>query len=175
MIAKRWRERLTYAAMSVMVAWHAAATVIAPAPANSVIAVTLRPIFEPYLSLFRLDNPWDFFAPTVEYGSELRYVIDDANGTRHTFVPTQDLSWYHPGYFWFRSWYYGIMDDPDVYAESAAAWFCRQHAALRPVLITFAEYQQKDFAPEDHLSGKRPMDPEFATAKVLKRVPCPNS
>ena len=175
MISKPWRERMTYTAMSVFLAWHTAATVIAPAPENSVIALTVRPVFGPYLKLFRLENPWDFFAPSVEYGAELRYVIEDAAGTRHTFVPSGALSWYHPSYFWFRSWYYGIMDDADIYAESAAATFCRQHPALRPVAITFEEHQQQDFTPEDHLSGKRPTDPEFVTAKVLKRVPCPTS
>ena len=44
MISKPWRERLTYTAMSVFVAWHAAATIFAPAPQNSVIAIALRPV-----------------------------------------------------------------------------------------------------------------------------------
>jgi hypothetical protein len=175
MISKLWRERLTYTGLSVFLAWHVAATVIAPAPDNSVIAIAVRPIFQPYLSLLRLNNPWDFFAPSVENGTELRYVIDDAAGTRHTVTPTDALSWYHPAYFWFRSWYYGIMDEAETYAEGAAALFCRQHAALHPVSITFVQYQHNDFAPEDHRSGKRPTDPEFVTATVVKRVPCPDS
>jgi len=175
MISKVWRERLAYTAMSLFVVWHTAAIIIAPAPDNSVIAVAARPVFQPYLSLFRLDNPWDFFAPSVETGAELRYVLDDARGTRHTFVPTQELSWYLPAYFWYRSWYYGIMDEIDTYAEGAAAFFCRKHAGLRPVAITFVEYQQSDFTPDDQLAGKHPTDSEFVTAKVLKRVPCPNS
>jgi hypothetical protein len=175
MISKPWRERLTYTAMSVIVTWHAAAMLFAPAPDNSVIAIALRPVFQPYLSLFRLDNTWDFFAPSVENGAELRYVIEDSRGMRRTFAPTRELSWYHPSYFWYRSWYYAIMDETDTYGEGGAAFFCRKHAALRPVSITFAEYQQSDFAPEDHLAGKLPTDPEFVTVKVLKRVPCPNS
>ena len=175
MISKPWRERLTYTAMSVFVAWHAAATIFAPAPQNSVIAIALRPLFQPYLSLYRLDNPWDFFAPSVEAGAELHYDLEDASGARHTFVPTRELSWYHPHYFWYRSWYYGILGDADIYAEGAAAFFCSKHAALRPVSITFTEHQHSDFAPEDHLSGKLPTDPEFVTEQVVKRVPCPNS
>ena len=63
MISKSLRERLTYTAMSVFVAWHTAAMLFAPAPDNSVIAIALRPVFQPYLSLFRLDNTWDFSAP----------------------------------------------------------------------------------------------------------------
>lgn len=175
MISKPSRERLTYIAMSVFLAWHTAATIVAPAPNNSAMMVAIRPIFEPYLKLLRLDNPWDFFAPSVEYGAELRYVVEDAAGTRHTFVPSDSLSWYHPNYFWSRSWYYGIMDDPDVYADGAAAFLCQKHTELRPASITFFEYQQSDFTPDDHRSGKRPTDPEFVTARSLKRVPCPNS
>jgi hypothetical protein len=175
MISKSWRERLTYTAMSVFVAWHTAAMLFAPAPDNSVIAIALRPVFQPYLSLFRLDNTWDFFAPSVENGAELRYVIEDAAGARHRFAPTRELSWYHPTYFWYRSWYYGVMDEADTYAEGAAEFFCRKHAALRPVSITFFEYQQGNFAPEDHLAGKLPTDDEFVTVKTVKRVPCPSS
>ena len=85
------------------------------------------------------------------------------------------MSWYHPSYFWYRSWYYGIIDETDTYAEGATAFFCRKHAKLHPVSITFAEYQQSDFAREDHLAGKHPTDPEFVTAKVLKTIPCPSS
>jgi hypothetical protein len=172
-ITSPWRERSIYAAMSAFVAWHATATILAPAPDNSVIAIALRPIFQPYLSLFRLDNTWDFFAPSVENGAELRYIIEDAAGKRQTFTPTRELSWYHPNYFWHRSWYYAIMDETDTYAAGGAEHFCRKHAALRPVAVTFAEYQQSDFAPEDQLDGKHPWDSEFVSVNVLKRVPCP--
>ena len=80
MISKPLRERLTYTAMSVFLAWHTVAMVLAPAPDNSVIAIALRPLFQPYLSLLRQDNRWDFFAPTVETGTELRYTLEDAAG-----------------------------------------------------------------------------------------------
>ena len=61
MITKLLRERLTYTAMSVFVAWHAAATVIAPAPDNSVIAIALRPIFQPYLEPVPTGQPLGLF------------------------------------------------------------------------------------------------------------------
>src|SRR5262245_640379 len=133
MIAKPLRERLIYGALSVFLAWHTLATIIAPAPDNSVIMVAVRPIFQPYLSLFRLDNPWDFFAPSVSRGSLFRYVVEDASGGRQTFTPAQDLNWYHPQYFWQRARYYAIMDAPDTYADDAAALLCRKHAAMRPI------------------------------------------
>jgi hypothetical protein len=175
MISKPLRERLTYVVMSVFVAWQATATLLAPAPDNGVIAIALRPVFQPYLSLLRQDNTWDFFAPTVENGTELRYILEDAAGREQTFTPTRELSWYHPNYFWERSWYYAIIDDTDTSAESAAAFFCRKHATLHPVAITFAKFDRLYFAAADRLSGKSPTDPEFLDETVLSRVPCPHS
>jgi len=175
MISKPVRERLTYGVMSVFVVWHTAATLLAPAPENGVIAIALRPFFQPYLSLLRLDNSWDFFAPSVENGTDFRYTIEDAAGNHQTFVPTRELSWYHPNYFWSRSWYYGIIDETDTFAEGAATFFCRKHAALHPVAITFARYDRSYFAADDLLSGKSPTDPEFLTEEVLSRVTCPPS
>lgn len=175
MILARWRGRLAYVVMSAFLAWHTFAMVIAPAPENSVLAQSVRPVFQPYLSLFRLDNTWDFFAPTVGKGSQLRYVMEDDTGQRTTFVPAEDLSWYHPAYFWFRSWYYAIIQTPDEYADYAVAFFCRKHASLHPVSITLLEYQEGDFWAEDHLSGKHPMDPEFVTVNTLKQAKCTDS
>ena len=72
MISKPWRERLIFVAMSVFVVWHTIAMVLAPAPENSVTVQSLRVVFQPYLTLFKLDNPWDFFAPNVEKGAQFR-------------------------------------------------------------------------------------------------------
>src|SRR5215472_18059786 len=71
MIRTQWRDRLIYLAMSGFVAWHTLAMVLAPAPDNSVIAQSLRGLMQPYLTLFSLDNLWDFFAPTV--GKDLNF------------------------------------------------------------------------------------------------------
>jgi hypothetical protein len=175
MIPKPLRERMIFAAMSVFLAWHTAAMLFAPAPDNSVIALALRPVFQPYLSLLRQDNTWDFFAPTVDPGTNLRYTLEDAAGNRQTFVPTQELSWYHPKYFWYRSWYYAVIAEPDIYAEGLAALFCRQHAALHPVTIEFTKDEQLFFAAEDYSSGKLPTDSEFITETDIDRVKCPAS
>ena len=175
MISKPWRERLTYVAMSAFVGWHTLAMVIAPAPDSSVIVQSVRGLFQPYLTLFRLDNLWDFFAPTVGKGSQFRYIVEDGAGNRHTFVPAADLSWFHPGYFWFRSWYYAIIETPELYADSAAALLCRKHAALHPISITLLEIQEGDFTRDDQLDGKHPMDPEFITVNTLKRATCTDS
>lgn len=175
MISQPWRARLTYCVMSAFVAWHTVAMAIAPAPDDGVALQSLRVLFQPYLSLFRLDSLWDFFAPTVGKGSQLRYIIEDSAGEQHSFVPAENLRWYHPGYFWFRSWYYAIIETPEIYADSAAAIFCREHASLHLIAITLLGIEEGDFAPDDQLSGKHPMDPEFVTVNTLKRVKCPGS
>jgi hypothetical protein len=175
MVSQRWRARLTYAAMSAFVAWHTLATVLGPAPDTSGTAKGLRAAFQPYLSLFRLDNQWDFFAPNVGRGFQLRYIVEDSAGNHHPFVPDRELSQFHPGFFWFRSWYYAVIDESATYADSAAAYFCRKHAALHPVAIILLDAEQKDFTPEDRVNGKHPRDPEFVTVSTVKKVECKGS
>jgi hypothetical protein len=174
MIWKPWRERLLYLAMSVFVVWHTLAIVVAPAPDSSVMVQSLRRLLHPYLSLFRLDNKWDFYAPNIGKGHQFRYIVEDAAGTSRTFMPTDDLNPYHPMHWWFRAWYDAIIDQPDVYGDAAAARLCRQHAALQPVAVTLLSLEEKDFSPADHLSGKHPLDSDFVTVNTLKRVKCPD-
>lgn len=167
-----WRQRLTYAAMSIFVGWHTFAIIVAPAP-DSVATESLRVLLQPYLSLLRLDNQWDFFAPNVGEGSRLRYIIEDKDGQRHSFQPAEQLSWFHPNYFWVRAWYYAIMDDPDLYADAAAVRFCKEQAALHPVAITLLEYQEERFTQDDLFNGKSRTDLEFFTVNTIKYVKCP--
>lgn len=174
MISRQWRERLIYTAMSVFVAWHTLAIVVAPAPDGSAIAQALRPMLHPYLTLFYLDSKWGFYAPGVDRGRQFRYVIEDAAGKRHTFEPIDELSWFHPAYWWFSAWYVAIMDTPEIHGDFAAALFCRKHASLHPISITLLGIQQEDFSREDLLSGKHPMDSDFITVNTLTTVECPH-
>jgi hypothetical protein len=178
MISKRWREGLTYAAMSIFVAWHTLATVTAPAPVASGIVQSLRVPLDPYLGIFGLDHQadhWGFFSPDPGKKDQLRYLIRDASGKSHTFVPAATLNWFYPTYIWFRDLYDVVLDSPDEYGQSYAARFCHEHASLRPVSITFLKVEEGDFKPADYLNGKRPMDPEFLTVRTLRRVGCPRS
>ena len=159
--------------MSAFVAWHTLAMVIAPAP-ESVVTDALRVALQPYLTFFRLDNQWDFFAPTVGEGSRLRYDIEDRSGKTHAFLPAEELSWLHPNFLWFRSWYYRIIDEPDRFGDYAAAALCRKHASLQPLAITFYEIQEEKFTREDFLDGKGRMDPGFFTIKMLRGIRCPD-
>jgi hypothetical protein len=172
MISKRWRERLTYTAMSIFVAWHTLAMVVAPASGNSAISQSLRVLLDPYLTFFELDQTWRFFSPDIARGDLLRYVITDAAGQRHTFVPSDKWSWFHPA---ILVWDQFVLDEPDTYAAPYAAFFCREHAALRPVSITFLRVKEKDFKPEDHLKGTRPLDPEFTSVHAVRSIRCQRS
>lgn len=172
-ISKQWRERLTYTVMSVFVGWHTVAMVIAPAPDNSGLAQSVRAVFQPYLTLFRLDNHWDFFAPNVGKNSLFRYVIKDASGVGHVFTPLTTWSWLHPSYIWFHDWYETLLEYPDVYGEAFARLFCKEHASLNPVSVVFQEVVEQDFWPDDRLNGKHPLDPEFVEVTPVKDVKCP--
>ena len=175
MISNACRKRLIYTVMSVFVVWHTLAIVVAPASANSVLAQGLRVLLQPYLTLFRLDNTWDFFAPSVDSLStsrQLLYVIEDKTGKKHFFKPEAEFSQLEPRYFWFRAWHFAVIDDPADYADIAADLYCRKHAALHPVAITLLAAYEKEFTRTDFLAGKGRWDPEFVTVHTIKNVKC---
>jgi hypothetical protein len=173
MTASKLRQRLVYLAMSAFVLWHTLAMVIAPAPDSEVTDLARRAL-QPYLTFLRLDNQWDFFAPTVGDGARLRYDIQDKTGKVHAFLPADELRWFHPHFLWFRSWYYRVMDDPDKFGDNAAAYFCRKHAVLQPLAITFYAIQEERFTREDYLAGKQRMDQGFFTINMLRGMRCPD-
>ncbi len=160
--------------MSLLLVWHCVAIVVAAAP-DSVITRSASSLFGPYLSLFRLQNEWSFYAPDVRVEPEFRYVVEDASGQQHTFVPVDKLSRYLPTDIWVKDWYIHVMDNPDTYSEFVAAYLCREHASLHPISITLLEFDQKDFSPQDQLNGKHPFDQQFLDKKTLATVQCPNA
>jgi hypothetical protein len=172
-MSKVWRERVTYVAMSLFVVWHTLAMAVAPAP-SSEVTDGLRTLLTPYLDFFRLDNEWNFFAPDVGNDAVLRYVITDAAGVEHPFDPNLGLNWFHPSYIWFRAWYVALIQNPADFGEEFAALFCRQHAALHPVTLTFLELELQDYAPQDLLNGELPLDTEFVKVTKLGSYKCPS-
>src|ERR1700686_2676417 len=162
MIARQWRERAIYLVMSLFVTWHTIAMLVGPAP-DSEISRSLGPLFEPYLTLFRLESSWAFFAPSIGKHSQFRYVVTDADGKEHGFVPINELSQLLPTYRWFNDIYLTVfLENPDLFGDAPIALLCRQHDSLHPVSVTISEVQEEhDFWPEDQLSGKHPLDPVF--------------
>ena len=175
MTSKQLRERLAYLAMSAFVAWHTLAIVVPPGPENSVVVQSLRGLLHPYITLLRLDHKWDFYAPSVGRGHQFRYFVEDAAGTRRAFVPTDELSWHHPNYWWFRAWYTSIAASPDDHGEAFALRLCRRHAALKPTTIDLVKVEELEFSSADHLLGKHPLDAEHVVASTVMQVKCPGS
>ena len=171
-IPAAWRRRLTYLAMSAFVAFHTAVMVIMPN--SSATGESLRALLRPYLSLLALEGTWTFFAPTVGKDSQFRYVVEDASGHAHTFVPLNDANRFLPTYYLIRGLHYAVIDDPDKFGDYFAAMACRQHAALKPISVMMVEAKEQDFRPADYLSGKGRFDPEFVIENPLKQVDCRN-
>ena len=173
--AKQWRERLIYLGMSLFVAWHTIAMLLGPMP-DSLISRRLRILWGPYLTLFRLDSSWSFFAPEIGKHSQFRYAIHDADGKEYVFVPANDLNPFHPRYRWFNLVYRGVfMENPELFGDAPIALLCRKHASLHPISVTLFQVQEeRDFWPEDQLDGKHPLDPEFATEYRLRSEACPD-
>jgi hypothetical protein len=169
---KRQRPFLAYAAMSLLVVWHTLAMIIAVSP-DSVLTQAVRPLFDPYLTLFNLDNYWGFFAPHVGMGYQFRYVVEDAAGQQHVFIPTDKLSRFNPNSIWLRDRYRDVIDSAEMYGDVTVAELCREHTALRPVAITLLEAEEKEFGPMDRRLGKDPLDPEFITVHTFRTIRCP--
>jgi hypothetical protein len=158
--------------MSLFLAWHTLALVIAPMPPSQTTTF-LRTFLQPYLSLLKLDNKWDFYAPGIDPWRQFRYVIDDSAGNAHSFAPSEKLSHFHPDFWWLRDWYGAIMDAPDIYGDYAVEKFCRRHAALDPVSITLLKVEvDGEVSPVDYAKGARPMQSEYSTTTTLKQAPC---
>jgi hypothetical protein len=172
-----WRKRLATVAMSLVVAWHSLAMLVAPAPADSTLVHSLRSMLQPYISLLRLDTGWGFFAPVGKH-AQFRYVIRDAAGHDHMFVPTEEPAGSIFRYVWWREFKYlydGIMDAPETRAGVAGTMLCREHVSLDPLFVTLLQVQEENFWPEDLLAGKHPLDPDYVTVNTLTRVPCRSS
>jgi hypothetical protein len=166
-----WRGRLTYLLMSLFLAWHLVAVVVAPLQDSNAVVDPLRLVYHPYLSFFGLDTTWDFFSP-IGKGHQFRYVVEDGAGKEHTFVPIKDFYWYLPSHRWFERVYQSIMTYPELYAEFFGKFYCQKHSSMRPVAVTLFEIQENDFQPADHLRGKHPLEPAFINANPLIRVFC---
>jgi len=173
MISRQWRARLTYVAISVFLAWHTIAILLAPVPNNNVTVAGFRYLFQPYLTFIGLDNSWDFFSP-LGVGYQFRYVIADAAGNEHTFVPIEQFTWFLPSHRWHEKIYGQIVAEPEVYGDYFAAAFCRKHAALNPVSIRLVALEEAVFVPEDYLSGQNRWGDEFASVSTLKQFACPH-
>lgn len=159
--------------MSLFLGWHTVAIMLAPVPANNVIAQSFRDLFQPYLTLTAINTTWDFFSPVGD-GLQFRYVIEDADGNEHTFTPILEVNWFTPNHRWDERIFELLMATPEILGDYYTKFFCRKHALLRPVAITLLRIEEEAFGPQDHLLGKhRTKDPEYFTETTLLRADCP--
>src|SRR5205814_5748629 len=131
--------------MSLFVAWHTLAIVIAPTPTGSGLVQSLRWLVQPYIAFFRLDNQWSFFAPKVGRQGEFRYVVEASDGKRHVFVPTEVPRESISHYFMWREWKYfydKLMDSADARGYLIAGLYCKKHADLNPVSVSLLRVQE---------------------------------
>jgi hypothetical protein len=175
MTPKRWWQNLVYLIMSLFVAWHTVAMVLAPFQAQGTSATppSFRFFVQAYLTFFRLENTWAFFAP-VGRSHQFRYVIEDNEGNEHIFAPVKEFRWFDPHYGWFERKYWGLMIYPQLFSDYFVNVLCRNHAWLNPESITLQEVLEEEFRPEDHLNGYRPLDPEFSSVTQVKYAACPS-
>ncbi len=148
---------------------------VSASPQGSIIDGWLRYVFHPYLAFFRLETPWGFFAPVGKH-AQFRYVIMDAAGKAHTFIPSEEPARSLSAYVWWREFKYlndQIMASPDVRGDAAGAMLCQRHIALNPVSVTLLEVVEQNYGPADKLLGKHPFDPGYAIVVPLRRVACP--
>jgi hypothetical protein len=173
----RWRHRLTYLLMSIVVGWQALAIVISPAPDDSEAVQGLKSVLEPYLLALRMENNWGFFAP-VQKQKVFRYIVEDTAGNEHQFTPQMEPARSLSDYVMWReflSTYSAVVDNADELGDTAGALLCRRHAALHPVAVILVEFRENDFWREDAIRGKKPSDPEYLTVNPVRRVECPES
>ena len=171
--SKRWRERLTYSAMSLFLAWHTVATMLAPVPEKNVIVQAFRGLFQPYLTLTGTDTTWDFFSP-LSSSYQFRYAIEDAAGNEHSFTPIADVNWLTPNHRWDERIFATLISTPALIGDYFTKQFCREHAALKPVAVTLLYLEEKEFWPQDYLLGKqRTTDPANYNLYPLLRADCP--
>jgi len=148
-----------------------AAILIGPAPGSELMG-TVYPYFRPYLRALALDTRWAFFAPNPTRGRTLRYTVEDAQGARHEFRPTESLARWEPGYFRLTTLYAALRPDAPALVASAGRYLCRRHAALAPRSVTFVLRDGRVVTPEEYLAGARPLDDGHVEERLLPEVAC---
>ena len=172
-ISSRWRERSIYSALSLFLAWHTVAIMLAPLPQKNMIVQEFRNLFQPYLTLTGTDTTWDFFSP-LSTSYLFQYALEDGSGNQFIFTPIADSSWLTPNHRWNERIFATLISTPTLIGDYFTKRFCREHASLKPVAITLLYLEEKEFWPRDYLLGKqRTTDPQNYTLYPLLRARCP--
>lgn len=173
-------RRLGYALFSLFILWHVAAITIVGPFSKSYLRDGLMQVFGGYLSFFKLDRSWPFYAPNPAYGRIMRYETIDGDGKRALYPLTQARDKFDHAYFRYTNFYFYLFNNPQYskargYDVSVARYLCGQHANDKTVAINFIVLNQKRLTYLDYQQGKRPQDPDFLTQKEFGPYPCQTS
>ena len=169
----RWKRRV-YMIMSFFVCWQTLAIIMPPLPQGSGLVQLLRSVLQPYITIFRLDNQWSFFAPGVGRGGEFRYVVEGSDGRRHVFQPTEKRESIPQFYMW-REWKYfydKVMQSADSRGYLIAGLYCKKHEELNPVSVSLLQVSELEFSPSDYLQGYRHNHSKFIQVESLGNYEC---
>jgi hypothetical protein len=161
-----------FIAMSLFVAWHAFATLLAPAPA-SYLKAEILPLFQPYLRLLHLNSQWAFFSPDPSYGRTVRYTLIDADGAERPQSWVDAWPRGDAAYLRMTTLAAALTAENAALVESTARRLCRQHAADKPRAVRFELHQQLLVTPDAHLGGARPFHPQYVESSSLDSILCP--
>ena len=169
------RQKILYLIASVFLIWHTFALLIGPAP-QSYIRDNLLGIYEPYLSVFRLNNAWAFYAPEPDLGGVLNYKVLDNDGNEHQFDIYHDyLDRWSASYFRYNAFFNNIewnSAEYRRYRKSYIQYLCRKHSNLSPKSIALIRIAQIPLSPEDYINGARPLDPDFTESRPSEPTRC---
>lgn len=168
---KKYRHRLGYFLASLFVIWQSLVIIIGPSP-TSYTMNKIYPVFEPYLTLFHLDNNWAFFAEDPARGTMVHYSILDENNQRHDFPLSETLQRSNPAFSRYTSLFDAIADNNKRYVTSTAQYLCKQHEDLGTRWLTFVLRKQKPFTIEDYRQGRLPLEDAFIRERRLPTVKC---
>lgn len=169
------RQKILYFLASVFLLWHSLALIIGPAP-QSYIRDNLYSIYEPYLSLFRLNNAWAFYAPEPDLGGVLNYKVITKDGNAHDFdIYADQLDKWSTSYFRYNAFFNNIELESDEYLsyrQSYTQYLCRKHRALSPQSIVLIRVAQTPLSYEDYINGAQPLDPNFVQTYPSEPTRC---
>jgi hypothetical protein len=174
---------------SALLVWHLVAILIAPLSAPpSVLAGTLREVFQPYIASLDLDHAYKFFAPDPGPSHLIGYDLELADGSRRSGTfPDRQEHWprllYHrhfmltefigqvepggdqiPGQTPLPPFVLRDYERQRVYARSYAAHLLDQYDA-RSVTLNLKRHDLP--VPEQVLAGTKLDDPRSYTTRSL--------
>lgn len=162
--------------LSIFIVWHALAIVFVGPFSYSHLRSSLMTYFHGYLTFFRLDHSWPFYAPNVFRGSILKYETTSQSGETKIYPLTQAKKKFNHAYFRYTNFYSYLFSDLEYtkkrgYDKEVVRYLCSRHDE-NITQINFILLLQKPFSHVDYQNGKRPLDKEYLEKSVIGPYSC---